>query len=1355
MSLGTEFASDFWRKLKEYLEKHAVLGHKLDVAEPNSIKLPGNKIPDIVIVDDKGIPVLIIEAKREAEGKSEERLLDPFTLAQAVCYATLASLVGEISENSLSLLLEHISDRTPMFATADRNTIILFKGVERDDLNKIIDINECIKPKRSPEDWAKVLKQPDGLKTLLDKYIIDRIENPLNDESIKKLFEHIGNWVSNTTTLKVDLNEILSKILEAAREVEVTKGTEEDLKMRVERILEESVWSKLKVPKPKYEKAVNVSTYYGRIDALYGLTIFEYKKPGTLKTKERDEAIKKLKEVYIPGLLEEQQAKNLITEAKKKGLSPRIIGIIFDGYGVIFVEYLVESGKFLVDPEVGFYDLSSENGVDYLRRIIRSVIATYKKKIDARALASDFGYQSNIAIRAIGKLYSKLINPKSEKTRKLFDEWRKTVSQAYPIFGEELRKIADLYRLSGNVDGEKLFYAIQTYYSLILKLIAAEVAARFHDSAAELYIKKLMDVKDKPDDFRSELESLESGMVYADYGIMNFLEGDFFSWYLNEWDNDIFSIVRDIVEKLSEYDIEALTLNLSTARDMFKLLYEELVPRKEVRQKLGIYTTPDWLAELILDELGLRTDSFIEMTKRGEDPLDLRVLDPAVGTGTFISLLIQRFGEYLRRYYGSMTPEKANEALKKITRNIVGFDIDTLAVLTARTNYLIALAVTGLLQHKGGEKIEIPIYMANSVITAEELRDKVMVNIEGKMELLEVIKIPTAVGDFYIPARLVKDGQIFELLANLREAIKNEYKVEHKIVSEILRKYSNSEAERQIIKELYNKLLELKEKGIDDVWVPVIKSHIISALFRNSFDYVVGNPPWIAYRYIANPDYQAKVKSLIKDYYGLVMDEHLMTHMEIATLFFVKSIDIFLKDGGLIGFVMPRAIFSADQHDRFRRGNVSNVKYKLLKIIDCENVEPLFYVPACSVIARKGASVEYPVEAIVVKGKLPEDKHKVLPLHEVLANKYLEVDRGKKLYLNEVGGRSFLGYVKVEFGGRRSDYYNDFYQGATIVPQPCWFVDVVDTSHPEFIFAKTARRAEVRGKVKAEIGPLPVERQFVYGVLTSAEVLPFCHLPPNTAVLPIMPTTSGYMIITKEKAKQMGYSKLAKWLEEAEKIWERVRGGKKTNLYEWLNYQRKLSRQNPSTKYKVVYLTSGTYLAACILVDEEVRMDNLTLNRTIVGHTLYLYQTNNLDEAYYLTAVLNSQIIDDIVKPLQPKGEFGERHFTKKPLEFPIPKFDPNNPDHKCLAELGRKASEEACKILPELLAKFGYDKKLKEHGTLTPQEVGRLRQAIRDHLKDVLKEIDDLVVKLLVESVKADSKAQGIDKWLKPRDVQ
>jgi len=1159
--------------------------------------------------------------------------------------------------------------------------------------------------------------------------------------------------------LRVNLEEVLRKIIEVAKEVEVTNGTEEDLKIRVETILREHVWSRIGVSEPRYEVRVDVGTYaksYGRIDALYGLTIFEYKRPNTLsRPEERDEAIRKLKDDYIPGLLRKNWVQSLVNAARRERLSPRVIGIVFDGYGVVFVEYHIETRGFHVEPEVGFYDLQSAEGVDYLRRIIRSVLATYRKKIDAKVLASDFGYSSSIAKKAVRRFYSKLVRPRSERTKMLFNEWLKEVSQAYPISGAELRRIAELYGFKSReiekVDGVKLFFAIQTYYSLILKLLAAEVASRFYDSAVSMYIKKLMAIKRDPNALRRELEQLESGFVYELYGIRNFLEGEFFSWYLDEWDVNVYRVISKIIRKLNEYDVEAITLDMRSARDVFKMLYEELVPREEVRKKLGIYTTPDWLAELILDELGLTVEKFLEMARRGQDPLDLRILDPGVGTGTFLSLVIQRFGEYLKRRYGLLPSRVAKEALKKITRNVVGFDIDALAVLTARTNYLIALATTGLLEHKGGEPIEIPIYMANSVIAGEQPETQAFVEVRGERRPVNVLKVSTVAGDFLIPLRLVESGKALQLLSDLRERLKFGYSFDHVSVHRALDPYNLADDERQVVRELYDKLLELRSRGVDDVWIPIIKSYLIPTLFRGSFDYVVGNPPWIAYRHIADPDYQAKIKSLVKDYYELVRDENLITHMEMATLFFVRSIDFYLKDEGFIGFVMPRAVFSADQHDAFRRGSVSHVKYEFIEFIDCEKVSPLFYVPACAIIARKGGEARYPIDAIIVSGKLPEDGHKVIPLSEALVNKYLNIERGKKLYLNVIGPRSFLDYSEFRIHGIRSYYYKYFYQGATIVPQLCWFVDVVEASHPNFVIVQSSRRVGVRGHIKEKIGPLPVEREFIYGALSSAEVLPFCHLPPNIAVLPIRPARSGkgYEIIRKEVAFKMGYPYLAKWLEEAEKVWSKVRGEKEVDLYEWLDYQHKLSRQNPNAKYKVVYLRSGTHLAACVVEKKPLRVDNVELKGIIIESTLYRFETDNLDEAYYLVSILNSKVLDDLIKPLQSKGKYGERDIHKKLLEFPIPKFNPNDPIHRRLAELGRKASEEANRILPRLLAEFGYDEKLRERGTLMPQEVARLRQAIRDNLESILEEIDDLVGKLLSESVKS-RETTGLGRWLK-----
>jgi Mg2+ and Co2+ transporter CorA len=118
---------------------------------------------------------------------------------------------------------------------------------------------------------------------------------------------------------------------------------------------------------------------------------------------------------------------------------------------------------------------------------------------------------------------------------------------------------------------------------------------------------------------------------------------------------------------------------------------------------------------------------------------------------------------------------------------------------------------------------------------------------------------------------------------------------------------------------------------------------------------------------------------------------------------------------------------------------------------------------------------------------------------------------------------------------------------------------------------------------------------------------------------------------------------------------------------------------------------------------------------------------------------------------MQSKGEFGERDIRKKPLEFPIPRYNPSNEVHRRLAELGKKASEIAQRILPQLLSMRGYDERLKERGALMPQEVATLRRDIRERLKDIIKQIDDLVIELLKTEPTAKSVGSStLDKYFK-----
>src|SRR5439155_22853269 len=111
-------------------------------------------------------------------------------------------------------------------------------------------------------------------------------------------------------------------------------------------------------------------------------------------------------------------------------------------------------------------------------------------------------------------------------------------------------------------------------------------------------------------------------------------------------------------------------------RDLLKNLYHGLIP-EAVRHALGEYYTPDWLAEHTLDLA--HYDGNPERT----------FLDPACGSGTFLLMAIQRTRQWLADRsveWGSVV--KKREAVDLIRHHIVGFDLNPLAVIASRTNYL-------------------------------------------------------------------------------------------------------------------------------------------------------------------------------------------------------------------------------------------------------------------------------------------------------------------------------------------------------------------------------------------------------------------------------------------------------------------------------------------------------------------------------------------------------------------------------------------------------------------------------------------------------------------------------------------
>ncbi|MFX0094781.1 MAG: class I SAM-dependent DNA methyltransferase, partial [Candidatus Hodarchaeota archaeon] len=172
-----------------------------------------------------------------------------------------------------------------------------------------------------------------------------------------------------------------------------------------------------------------------------------------------------------------------------------------------------------------------------------------------------------------------------------------------------------------------------------------------------------------------------------------------FWWILNLFDSDLESLLTQILHEIKDLDFGPKNQDELQSKDIFKPLYEDLFPRS-LRHTLGEYFTPDWLVKYIISQIPINSS-------------DIRFLDPACGSGTFLKHIVFS----LRNFF---TKEKNKvELFNIICNNVVGIDLNPLAVFMTRVNIL--LAIKDLLPFAKNNFV-LPIYWADALRPGSSLR---------------------------------------------------------------------------------------------------------------------------------------------------------------------------------------------------------------------------------------------------------------------------------------------------------------------------------------------------------------------------------------------------------------------------------------------------------------------------------------------------------------------------------------------------------------------------------------------------------------------------------------------------------
>ncbi|MEP7285850.1 MAG: N-6 DNA methylase [Chloroflexota bacterium] len=930
----------------------------------------------------------------------------------------------------------------------------------------------------------------------------------------------------------------------------------------------------------------------GWIDALFRDLVFEFKRD---LTRERNDGLRELRD-YLRTLEHGAECVGLLTD------------------GLIFEVYTLEAGTTELRKErIDEIDLSKVNEETAFLWLDSYLFSQKNAPPTSADIVRRFGAQSptfQAAAHILEALLDKMQTIPAVAIKRA--QWRSVLSKVY---GSE------------DIGSDDLFVR-HTFLNQFAKLLAYAA---------------LQDGIPRDDDV---LIGIITGDAFNRFGVSNLGEIDFFAWVLDDPTarSEVIAMLRRLADSLIVYDLTKID------EDLLKQLYQNLVD-PETRHDLGEFYTPDWLAELTLQEIDYRAGQSL--------------LDPSCGSGTFLFLAIRRLAAA-----GLKDWALVDFALE----NIVGMDVHPLAVTVARINYLLAI-----IPHRKGTRashksglVSLPVYMADTLRTPEEKgndKNTLIVNVDIAND--EKFRIPVdaaqtpAVFNAVIeqmdefaryPVEQINLGLRNTFLATVKDRFGTVQR--GALGSDVSASYWGGNLT------LLNKLIH---EGRNSIWAYMLKNSARPLLLsEQKFDVIVGNPPWLTYKGIKDKTYQKEVKDLALRY-GLIKsgERKLMTQIELSTLFMVHCEASYLREGGLIAFVMPRTIITgARQHRLFQERGFT-------RVLDLLGVFPLFNIPS-GVLIRRAIDLHLNnIPTTAYTGRLPAHQ--------------MSLDQAQAFLTSTISTTHFVGAVQVT-----SPYYYDrFKNGATLNPRNLCFVRPQQTIASGDAAVNPAMETDPEANAEAKVPWKDVllkglvYNENLYATLLSKNLMPFGYRKLHLVALPMRLDSEGRLkAIGEYDFLAAGHSRSwTTWFAPTDEKWTTLKKDTSQidHLIDQYNYMQKLTNQRPEGVYKVLYNTSGVHITSCVIDvrGTSPKVYEYPTQSFVVDTSTYYYETVNVDEAHYLCALLNAPIVDETIKTHQSRGKgvVGQRHIHRTPFETcAIAPFDPANADHIALARLSQAA---------------------------------------------------------------------------------
>lgn len=993
---------------------------------------------------------------------------------------------------------------------------------------------------------------------------------------------------------------------------------------------------------PKKEASVVLPRHVikGRMDTRLGALVIEYKRPSLLKTQQQMEVALKQLEGYITSLSAESD-------------SP-FVGILTNG--LLIVERRAVRGA-IVERAVA-EPLSG----DSLRRLTQHVISLALTALTPANLIRDFcGSTEHGAVFCMARILDKILASRQHpKTAMLRSEWEALFQLSHNDRSQQ-RKIRDrkeaLASLFGTTITEndsaseyRTLFALHTAYAILLKFIAYRTVSDIYLGSPTQDFKSLASADS--DSLRVFCADLEDGAIFRSLGILNLLEGDFFSWYSDEqqWDSLLAASIQQLMATLAKYEEAKNIFTSEDVPDLFRELYQATVP-KAVRSSFGEVYTPYWLAEHVLESTG--------------QTHDWRVLDPCCGSGTFVVAAITKVR---KESGGALAATVRNDVLSRVC----AIDLHPLAVLTTRIQYFIH--ISPFLEDDHDEFV-IPVYLGDASAVPERV---VIGGVKCIRYELKTTKTPI---DCALPESLVRDTAKFAKLM---------YEYEHRIKEQdrqgaiklLGESIADSEYNSEIgeaIARLTDCLITLERNGWNGIWARILSNFLTTACI-GKFTAVVGNPPWIDWKNLP-PSYKARIKQTVVEpelFSGAGRTGGI--NLNVCALITYVSLVNWLDDRGRLAFLMPRELSNQASYEGWRR--LGSAGWGFLAFHDWTKAghpfDPVREDFMTFIVGRRSNSKTVPVRRFFKKpGVAISTLHSLRDAKEHIgytdhvagqiipdSTAFTVADcMGELAEFSLVAGEcSYIGREGVQFYPQEMHLFTFLSSGPK--SGTAWLKNIqVDKA----LHSVSSRKQllETRYLRPVVTGPSIAPFRFRYQGIVAA--YPYVASNPQKPVDAMtLSTTSGLLY--------KFYQQHRHHFENRSSFNDKILGNDPGEFYA-------LPRSGP-------YRFADTYVAFrkdsnwCAVVVSAVEMP-WGGNSPVVFQSHAVSMCERLDnefitsdEAHYICAILNTPTVGRFIR-----ASSDNRSFKVRPPVF-VPRFDEDDQDHKALVEASKRAHADPDKSL-------------------------------------------------------------------------